>query len=132
MSRAGMWIKMAATLVVFSVGGPALIYYVQPTDEELFKKYNPELQKRSLENREQRQQDFDNFVNKLKGYSKSDKPSNWTVLILRPSADKIAVWEVAAADEAHTKANALEEQKRQAAEIEKRRDEIKRLSMSGK
>jgi hypothetical protein len=38
-------------------------------------KYNPELQKRSLENRAEKQQDFDNFVMKLKEYSKSDKPS---------------------------------------------------------
>jgi hypothetical protein len=57
------------------IGGPALIYYVSPTEEELFLKYNPELQKRSLENRVAKQQDFDNFVGKLKEYSKSDKPS---------------------------------------------------------
>ncbi|KAL9015120.1 MAG: hypothetical protein Q9173_000252 [Seirophora scorigena] len=37
MSRAGVWIKMTAAFAVFSFGGPALIYYVQPTDEELFK-----------------------------------------------------------------------------------------------
>jgi hypothetical protein len=48
---------------------------VQPTDEELFQKYNPELQKRSLERRVERQQEFDDFVTKLKEYSKSDKPS---------------------------------------------------------
>ncbi|KAI4184741.1 MAG: hypothetical protein L6R41_004536 [Letrouitia leprolyta] len=107
---------MTAAFAVFSIGGPALIYYVQPTDEELFKRYNPELQKRSLENRKERQQDFDNFVNKLKEYSKSDKP----------------IWEVAAADEARTRANTLEEQRRQEAEIQRRRDEIKRLSISGK
>lgn len=56
-------------------GGPALIYYVSPTEEELFLKYNPDLQKRSLENRVQKQQDFDNFVMKLRELSKSDKPS---------------------------------------------------------
>jgi len=60
---------------VFAFGGPALIYYVSPTEEELFLKYNPELQKRSLENRIGKQQDFDNFVGKLKEYSKSDKTS---------------------------------------------------------
>ncbi|KAL9581124.1 MAG: hypothetical protein Q9212_004090 [Teloschistes hypoglaucus] len=38
-------------------------------------RYNPELQKRSLANRKAREQEFDAFVNKLKGYSKSDKPS---------------------------------------------------------
>lgn len=57
------------------IGGPALIYYVTPTEEELFKRYNPDLQKRSLENRHQKQEDFDNFVSKLKEYSRSDRPS---------------------------------------------------------
>lgn len=57
------------------VGGPALVYYVSPTEEELFKKYNPDLQKKSLERRGERQQEFDEFVTKLKEFSKSDKPS---------------------------------------------------------
>ena len=57
------------------IGGPALIYWVSPTEEELFKKYNPELQKRSLENRQRKQEDFEHFVGNLKEYSKSDKPS---------------------------------------------------------
>ena len=74
------------------VGGPALVIYVSPTEEELFKvrpkttisgssthanqRYDPDLQRRSLENRYQKQEDFDKFVTKLKEYSKSDKPSN--------------------------------------------------------
>lgn len=58
------------------------MYWVSPSEEELFLKYNPELQKRSLENRKGRQEDFDNFVGKLKEYSKSDKPS----MFGRPSA----------------------------------------------
>lgn len=70
-----MYIKMTAAFLSLSVGGPALIYWVSPTEEELFLRYNPELQKRSLENRIGKQQDFDDFVNKLKVYSKSDKPS---------------------------------------------------------
>lgn len=49
--------------------------WVQPTDEELFERYNPELQKRSLEGRYERQKNFDDFVTKLKEFSKSDKPS---------------------------------------------------------
>ncbi|EMC94887.1 hypothetical protein BAUCODRAFT_73260 [Baudoinia panamericana UAMH 10762] len=76
--RTVTWIKMAVTGVVFCVGGPALIYYVTPSEEELFSRYNPELQKRSLERRKEKQEDFDNFVTKLKEYSKSDKPV-WTV-----------------------------------------------------
>lgn len=42
---------------------------------DLSQRYNPELQRRSLENRQGKQQDFDTFVNKLKEYSKDEKPS---------------------------------------------------------
>ncbi|KAI1398596.1 CBP4-domain-containing protein [Hypoxylon fuscum] len=76
--RLGTWLKMLAAGAVVCVGGPALVLYVQPTDEELFKKYNPELQKKSLERRYEKQKDFDDFVTRLKEYSKSDKPI-WVV-----------------------------------------------------
>lgn len=76
-------------------------------------KYNPELQKRSLENREQKQQDFDNFVNKLKEYSKSDKP----------------IWTAAAEDEARQRANSAEEQRRIAQDIQRRREKIRDESL---
>ncbi|KAH8811455.1 hypothetical protein F5884DRAFT_274787 [Xylogone sp. PMI_703] len=69
-----MYGKMLFVGVVVCVGGPALTYWVTPTEEELFLKYNPELQKRSLANRQATQQEFDDFVNRLKEYSKSDKP----------------------------------------------------------
>ncbi|KAF7187433.1 Assembly factor cbp4 [Pseudocercospora fuligena] len=72
------WVKMALAGGVMCVGGPALIYYVTPSEEELFLKYNPELQRRSLERRKEKQEDFDQFVNNLKRYSKSEKPI-WTV-----------------------------------------------------
>lgn len=49
--------------------------WLTPTEEELFKKYSPDLQKRALERREQTQVEFDAYVNKLKEYSKSNKPS---------------------------------------------------------
>ena len=62
------------------VGGPAFVRWVQPTDEELFQRYSPELKKRSLEGRIERQQEFDDFVVKLKEYSKSDKPSTGSTL----------------------------------------------------
>lgn len=48
---------------------------IRPTDEELFKRYNPELQKRSLEEGDRRAQEFDDYVNRLKQWSKSDKSS---------------------------------------------------------
>ncbi|KAI1346109.1 CBP4-domain-containing protein [Xylaria sp. FL0043] len=76
--RLGTWLKMLAVGGVVCVGGPALVMWVQPTDEELFKKYNPELQKKSLERRYEKQKEFDDFVVRLKEYSKSDKPI-WTV-----------------------------------------------------
>lgn len=49
--------------------------WISPSEEELRAKYNPDLRKRSLEQGEQRQQEFDEFVTKLKEWSKSDKPS---------------------------------------------------------
>ncbi|KAI0883814.1 CBP4-domain-containing protein [Annulohypoxylon maeteangense] len=76
--RLGTWLKMLAIGGVVCVGGPAFVLWVQPTEEELFKKYNPDLQKKSLERRYERQKEFDDFVTQLKEYSKSDKPI-WTV-----------------------------------------------------
>ncbi|KAI1801577.1 CBP4-domain-containing protein [Daldinia bambusicola] len=72
-ARFGTWVKMFVVGGVVCIGGPAFVRWVQPTDEELFKKYNPELQKKSLERRYERQKEFDDFVNQLKEYSKSDK-----------------------------------------------------------
>lgn len=44
---------------------------------------------------------------------------------------RFLVWEVAAEDEARTRANAAEQQQKAAADIQKRREEIKRQSVSG-
>lgn len=71
---ANVFLRHDSGLVV-CVGGPAFVFWVQPTDEELFKRYSPELQKKSLERRHERQQEFDDFVNQLKDFSKSDKHS---------------------------------------------------------
>lgn len=87
-----------------------MIYYVSPTEEELFLKYNPDLQKRSLENRAQKQQDFDNFVMKLREYSKSDKP----------------IWEAAAEDEQKTREGKIAEQAKLMEEIQARKEEIRK------
>lgn len=46
--------------------------------------------------------------------------------------DNTSVWKAAALDEAQRKANAAEEQQRLASEIQKRREEIKQLSISAK
>lgn len=51
---------------------------MRPSDEELVKRYNPDLRKRSEEQGDQRAQEFDDYVTKLKHWSKSDKSSMWT------------------------------------------------------
>ncbi|KAI1097733.1 CBP4-domain-containing protein [Jackrogersella minutella] len=76
--RLGLWLKMLAVGGGVCIGGPALVMWVSPTDEELFKKYSPELQKKSLERRYERQKEFDDFVTQLKEHSKSSKPI-WVV-----------------------------------------------------
>ncbi|KKK21838.1 hypothetical protein P175DRAFT_0442815 [Aspergillus ochraceoroseus IBT 24754] len=73
MSRAGTWLKMLGTGAVICIGGPALVQYIRPTDEELFKRYNPELQRRSIEDGDRRAREFDEYVTRLKEWSKSDK-----------------------------------------------------------
>ncbi|KAF2798885.1 CBP4-domain-containing protein [Melanomma pulvis-pyrius CBS 109.77] len=74
MSRTVTYVKALVGGAVLCIGGPALVMYVSPSEEEIFKKYNPDLQKRSLAEREQKQKDFDEFVTNLKQASKSDKP----------------------------------------------------------
>jgi len=101
-----LWLKMGVVGVVMCIGGPALIYYVSPTEEELFKKYNPDLQKRSLENRHQKQQDFDDFVHKLKQYSKSDRP----------------IWDVAAEDQARIRAGKYTQSQKEAKDTNESQD----------
>ena len=65
------------------IGGPALVLYVMPSEEELISRYNPELRKRALENRKERQEDFDKFVTRLKEYSKDEKkPSKFDQLCI--------------------------------------------------
>ena len=94
-------------------------------------RYNPELQKRSLANREQAQKDFDNFVGKLKEYSKSSKTSTCSqrlqLLLLLTSA---TVWDVAAEDQARIKAQALEEQEQVAAAAKARSEQLRQEAMS--
>ncbi|KAK4125319.1 CBP4-domain-containing protein [Parathielavia appendiculata] len=106
-----LWTKMLIVGGGIAVGGPALVRWVQPTDEELFQKYNPELQKRSLERRFERQQDFDDFVTKLKEYSKSDKP----------------IWLVQAeAEKERTKQASVAESLKLAEEMKARREAMRR------
>ncbi|EFY93092.1 CBP4 domain-containing protein [Metarhizium acridum CQMa 102] len=81
-----------------------------PTEEELRAKYNPDLLKKSIETREERQQEFDDFVTRLKEYSKSDKP----------------IWIVVKEEEERRKKAVLEAAKVQQKEADARREEMRR------
>ncbi|SPQ19444.1 282b41eb-ffae-47bc-beb5-d23dc8b98b64 [Thermothielavioides terrestris] len=105
-----LWTKMLVVGGAVIVGGPALTRWVMPTDEELFQRYNPELKKRSLERRVERQQEFDDFVTRLKEYSKSDKP----------------IWIVQAEAEKERARQAAAEAVRMAEEAKARREAIRR------
>lgn len=58
---------------VLVVGGPALTRSLMPKPEELFERYNPELQKRVIENRPKVEKEYQEFLNDLKEVSQSDK-----------------------------------------------------------
>ncbi|KAK8917353.1 Cytochrome b mRNA-processing protein 4 [Metarhizium guizhouense ARSEF 977] len=81
-----------------------------PTEDELRAKYNPDLLKKSIETREERQQEFDDFVTRLKEYSKSDKP----------------IWIVVKEEEERRKKAVLEAAKVQQKEADARREEMRR------
>ena len=49
--------------------------WVSPTEEELFKRYSPELQKKVLKERPQREREMQAFADQMREYSKSDRPS---------------------------------------------------------
>ncbi|KKY15540.1 putative ubiquinol-cytochrome-c reductase assembly factor [Phaeomoniella chlamydospora] len=109
MSKAKAYAVGTLGFLAISVGGPALTWYLRPTDEEIFQKFNPDLQKRSLENRERREKEFDEFVTKLKEYSKSDKP----------------IWVVAAEEERKRRAQALEGSQTRILEESRIREELR-------
>ncbi|KAF1916719.1 hypothetical protein BDU57DRAFT_538983 [Ampelomyces quisqualis] len=68
------YIKAITGGAILVIGGPALVIWVTPTQEEIFQRYSPELQKKALARREQTQQDFENFTRQLKEASRSDRP----------------------------------------------------------
>ncbi|KAJ5860253.1 uncharacterized protein N7529_007563 [Penicillium soppii] len=99
MSRAGLWAKVIAGGLLMVVGGPAMVEYIRPTDEEL---------------RERRAQEFDDYVSKLKEWSKSDK----------------SIW-YAAQEELDRKQAAIEAQRTQAKEQTRTQREEMRKEMLG-
>ncbi|KAL1876414.1 hypothetical protein VTK73DRAFT_9353 [Phialemonium thermophilum] len=105
-----LYTKMLVGGAVVCVGGPALTWYLRPTDEELFQKYNPELQRKSLEGRYEREKEFDDFVVKLKQYSKSNKP----------------IWVVQAEEEQKEREAKIQESLRLAEEVKAKKEEMRR------
>ncbi|KAK4068638.1 uncharacterized protein Triagg1_7286 [Trichoderma aggressivum f. europaeum] len=135
----GLWIKVLVGGTIISVGGPALTFWLVPTEEELRSRYNPELLKRSLEGREERQQEFDQFVTRLKEYSKSDKPSwsiNQSLTLVDPGQTETnavkPVWAVIKEEEERKKKADLEAARLQKQEAVAQRDEMRREAGLGK
>ncbi|KEY68662.1 hypothetical protein S7711_00539 [Stachybotrys chartarum IBT 7711] len=105
-----LWTKVLVGGAVISVGGPAFTYWLTPSEEQLRSRYNPDLQKRSLEGREEKEQEFDEFVTRLKAYSKSDKP----------------IWVVIKEEEERKKQAGLAAAKQNLKEADARREEMRR------
>ncbi|RKU43258.1 assembly factor cbp4 [Coniochaeta pulveracea] len=107
-----LWTKMLIGGGALMVGGPAFVLWVSPTDEELFQKYSPELKKKSLERRFERETEFDDFVGKLKEYSKSDKP----------------IWVVQEEAERKARQERIQEGLRIAEDVKRQKEEIRRAA----
>ena len=85
------------------------MYAVTPAEGELFKRFNPELQKHNLEMRDQRKRNYEEFVTQLREYSKSDKP----------------IWEVAAEAQAKARQQYLAKEAEDKRLEQSMRDEMK-------
>jgi hypothetical protein len=92
------------------------MYYVTPSEGEVFKRFSPDLQKRNLELREQRLKNNEEFVSKLIEYSKSDKP----------------IWVVAAEEEKREKAERLKRAADELSERDRVREEMRRAQVQGR
>lgn len=85
------------------------MYYVTPSEGELFSRFSPELQASNLANRARRQRDHEDFVGKLKEYSKSDKP----------------IWEAAAEAQRREREEGMRREAAERAEVERRKGEVR-------
>jgi hypothetical protein len=110
-----LWSKVTVGGLFIGVGGPMLTAWLSPSEEELRAKYNPDLRKRSLENRAAAEQDFDEFVTKLKEWSKSDKP----------------IWVVAEEDRERHRQLAIDAGKEKDREAAARREQMKKEAVLG-
>lgn len=91
------------------------MYYVTPSEGELFQRFSPELQASNLANRARRQREYEDFVGKLKEYSKSDKP----------------IWEAAADAQRRDKELLLERERLERSDKERTRGDIKEAARQG-
>lgn len=73
------WVVLPLSLPASRVSPPLLTQ-----KKKKKQKYNPELQRKSLEGREQRLKDHEEFVNKLREYSKDSRPSTFPPSLPRP------------------------------------------------
>lgn len=92
------------------------MYYLTPAEGEVFKRFNPDLQKRNLELRDQRLKNNEEFVSKLIEYSKSDKP----------------IWVVAAEEEKREKAEKIKKMADEDTDRIRIREEMRRAQAEGR
>ncbi|KAF3910097.1 hypothetical protein AA313_de0202959 [Arthrobotrys entomopaga] len=103
---------MAVASAVLVIGGPALVMYVSPTEEEIFSRYSPELQRKAIAERPRRMKEYQEFLDQLKEYSKSDKPI-WVLMeeeAKRKRKDAIRLDRQKKKEEADRRASMLAEQ----------------------
>lgn len=105
-----MWSKVIGVGIVVGVGGPLFTAWISPSEEEIRAKYNPELRQRSIEGKAAREAEFNEFVLKLKEYSKSDKP----------------IWVVQKEEEEKMRQQVIANAKAKDQEAEARREEMRR------
>jgi hypothetical protein len=105
-----------------------LTWYLTPTEEELFQKYSPELQRKSLERRYEKQKEFDDFVGRLKEYSKSDKPSKYCHMLRDPPVIlmSLAVWTIQAEEAERERQARVQQSLKIADEVRARKEEMRK------
>jgi hypothetical protein len=91
------------------------MYYVTPSEGELFKRFSPDLQKRNLEARERRTAEYLDFAGKMREYSKSDKP----------------IWEAAEEAQRKKRAEIIEADRLKGSEEERVRREMREAQREG-
>lgn len=66
---------------VFAVGGPWVTQKLMVSEEEALSRFTPEEQKKILQKKREKEQEFEAFVTKLKEQTKSSKSSKLTFIL---------------------------------------------------